>query len=154
MLLVYSFFEKLILILYFVSSFPCSDEKVLHLNPEQEKDKTHFVDSAVSFGIICLSFSCNGVACGAQRGCLVRVLFLLVLSSHTFTDKVCVCVFFQTGVELELQEKMPFLEWMANNYKSFGMFLGSVLASRLIERGKISSLHLRSHSMMTLTNNW
>ena len=28
--------------------------------------------------------------------------------------------FTDTGVELELLEEMPFLEWMANNYKNFG----------------------------------
>ena len=29
----------------------------------------------------------------------------------------------QTGVELELQESMPLLEWFANNYKNFGATL-------------------------------
>lgn len=29
----------------------------------------------------------------------------------------------QTGVELELQEQMPLLEWFANNYKNFGATL-------------------------------
>lgn len=33
-----------------------------------------------------------------------------------FTDK-------DTGVELELEENMPFLEWLANNYKNFGATL-------------------------------
>merc|ERR1711863_51262 len=33
-----------------------------------------------------------------------------------FTDK-------DTGVELELEESMPFLEWLANNYKNFGSTL-------------------------------
>uniref|UniRef100_A0A336KPT1 Eukaryotic peptide chain release factor subunit 1 n=1 Tax=Culicoides sonorensis TaxID=179676 RepID=A0A336KPT1_CULSO len=47
---------------------------VLHLTPEQEKDKTHF------------------------------------------TDK-------ETGVEMELIESQPLLEWLANNYKSFGATL-------------------------------
>lgn len=52
-----------------------SDEEVVkHLNSEQEKDKTHFLDK-------------------------------------------------ESGVELELVEKMPLLEWMANNYKSFGATL-------------------------------
>jgi hypothetical protein len=27
---------------------------------------------------------------------------------------------FQTGVEMELMEQMPLLEWFANNYKNFG----------------------------------
>ena len=30
---------------------------------------------------------------------------------------------FQTGVELELQESMPLLEWFANNYKNYGATL-------------------------------
>lgn len=50
------------------------EDKVLHLNPEQEKDKTYTVDS-------------------------------------------------ETGVELELVEKQPLLEWLANNYKGFGATL-------------------------------
>ncbi|KAM7427649.1 Electron transfer flavoprotein alpha-subunit [Porites harrisoni] len=50
------------------------EEKILHLNPEQEKDKTYSIDS-------------------------------------------------ETGVELELVEKMPLLEWLANNYKTFGATL-------------------------------
>jgi len=29
----------------------------------------------------------------------------------------------QTGVELELVESIPLLEWLANNYKSFGATL-------------------------------
>merc|ERR1712126_798474 len=33
-----------------------------------------------------------------------------------FTDK-------ETGVELELEDNMPFLEWLANNYKQFGASL-------------------------------
>jgi len=47
---------------------------VLHLTPEQEKDKSHF------------------------------------------TDK-------ESGVEMELVESQPLLEWLANNYKSFGATL-------------------------------
>ncbi|XP_005106613.1 eukaryotic peptide chain release factor subunit 1 [Aplysia californica] len=50
------------------------EEKILHLRPDQEKDKTYF------------------------------------------TDK-------ETGVELELIEQMPLLEWFANNYKNFGATL-------------------------------
>lgn len=50
------------------------EEKVLHLNAEQEKDKTHFIDK-------------------------------------------------DTGVELELVESQPLLEWLANNYKTFGATL-------------------------------
>ena len=29
----------------------------------------------------------------------------------------------ETGVELELLEEMPFLEWMANSYKNYGAAL-------------------------------
>ena len=29
----------------------------------------------------------------------------------------------ETGVELELEDNMPLLEWLANNYKSFGATL-------------------------------
>ncbi|KAH9491523.1 translation termination factor eRF1 [Bulinus truncatus] len=50
------------------------EEKILHLRPDQEKDKTYF------------------------------------------TEK-------ETGVELELIEQMPLLEWFANNYKNFGATL-------------------------------
>jgi len=35
----------------------------------------------------------------------------------------CVCLWTQTGVELELVESLPLLEWLANNYKSFGATL-------------------------------
>lgn len=31
--------------------------------------------------------------------------------------------FFQSGVEMELVESQPLLEWLANNYKSFGATL-------------------------------
>lgn len=50
------------------------EEKILHLNAEQEKDKTHFIDK-------------------------------------------------ETGVELELVESQALLEWLANNYKTFGATL-------------------------------
>ena len=33
------------------------------------------------------------------------------------------CFHFQTGVELELQENAPLLEWFANNYKNYGSTL-------------------------------
>lgn len=32
-------------------------------------------------------------------------------------------IFVQTGVELELVDSMPLLEWLANNYKNFGATL-------------------------------
>jgi len=50
------------------------EDKILLLNPEQEKDRTNFLDK-------------------------------------------------ETNVELEILEKMPLLEWLANNYKSFGAAL-------------------------------
>jgi len=51
-----------------------SQPKILHLTPEQEKDKSHF------------------------------------------TDK-------DSGAEMELMESQPLLEWLANNYKTFGATL-------------------------------
>nr|CAD7449951.1 unnamed protein product [Timema bartmani] len=59
---------------YVLKNHATAEEKILHLTPEQEKDKTHF------------------------------------------TDK-------ESGVELELVECQPLLEWLANNYKSFGATL-------------------------------
>ncbi|CAH2101066.1 unnamed protein product [Euphydryas editha] len=59
---------------YVLKSHATSQESVLHLTPEQEKDKSHFADK-------------------------------------------------DSGVELELVESQPLLEWLANNYKSFGATL-------------------------------
>ncbi|XP_076169499.1 eukaryotic release factor 1 isoform X1 [Ptiloglossa arizonensis] len=59
---------------YVLKNHTNAEEKVLHLTPEQEKDKTHFTDT-------------------------------------------------ESGVELELVECQPLLEWLANNYKSFGATL-------------------------------
>ncbi|CAG5118336.1 unnamed protein product [Candidula unifasciata] len=59
---------------FLLKNHATEDEKILHLRPDQEKDKTYF------------------------------------------TDK-------ETGVELELIEQMPLLEWFANNYKNFGATL-------------------------------
>lgn len=53
---------------------PSGEEKILHLRPDQEKNKSHFTDPA-------------------------------------------------TGAELELVESLALLEWLANNYKSFGAAL-------------------------------
>lgn len=50
------------------------EEKILHLTPEEEKDRTHFTDT-------------------------------------------------ESGVEMEMVESMALLEWLANNYKSFGASL-------------------------------
>ncbi|XP_015838411.1 eukaryotic peptide chain release factor subunit 1 isoform X1 [Tribolium castaneum] len=59
---------------YVLKNHTTGTETVLHLTPEQEKDKSHF------------------------------------------TDK-------DSGVELELVECQPLLEWLANNYKNFGATL-------------------------------
>lgn len=66
--------ENLDIVRYILKNHSVDEERILHLTPEQEKDRTHF------------------------------------------TDK-------ETGVELELVESMPLLEWLANNYKTFGATL-------------------------------
>ncbi|KAJ2939886.1 hypothetical protein O0L34_g6586 [Tuta absoluta] len=71
---------------YVLKLHATGQETVLHLTPEQEKDKSHFTDKEVRKD-----------------------------KAH-FTDK-------ETGVELELVECQPLLEWLANNYKSFGATL-------------------------------
>lgn len=59
---------------YVLKNHSLDEDIVLQLSPEQEKDKTHFVDKV-------------------------------------------------TGVELELVDKCPLLEWLANQYKTFGATL-------------------------------
>lgn len=59
---------------YVLKNHSSDEDIVLQLTPEQEKDKTHFVDK-------------------------------------------------MTGVELELVDKCPLLEWLANEYKTFGATL-------------------------------
>ena len=66
--------ENLDITRFMLRNHATDEEIVKHLNSEQEKDKTHFIDK-------------------------------------------------ETSVELELVEKMPLLEWMANNYKTFGATL-------------------------------
>lgn len=66
--------ENLEITRFTLKNHASGEEKLLHLNPTQEKDNSHFVDS-------------------------------------------------ETGVELELIESLPLLEWLANNYKSFGATL-------------------------------
>jgi peptide chain release factor subunit 1 len=66
--------ENLDIMRYLLKNANTNEEKILHLTPEQEKDKSHFVEK-------------------------------------------------ETGVELELLESMPLLEWLANNYKQFGATL-------------------------------
>ena len=66
--------ENLDITRYVLKNHAAGEVVVLHLSPDQEKDKTYFVDK-------------------------------------------------ETGVELELSDKCPLLEWLANNYKSFGATL-------------------------------
>ncbi|XP_011422618.1 eukaryotic peptide chain release factor subunit 1 [Crassostrea angulata] len=66
--------ENLDVTRYVLKNHATDVENILFLRPEQEKDKTHFIDK-------------------------------------------------DTGVELELSEQMPLLEWFANNYKNFGATL-------------------------------
>lgn len=66
--------ENLDITRYVLKNHQTDDERILYLRPEQEKDKTYFVDK-------------------------------------------------DSGVELELVDQMPLLEWFANNYKNFGATL-------------------------------
>lgn len=68
---------------------------VLHLTPEQEKDKSHFTDKEV------------------RR--MKRLYYLKTVLIETWM--------LQSGVEMELIESQPLLEWLANNYKMFGATL-------------------------------
>nr|XP_045604806.1 eukaryotic peptide chain release factor subunit 1 isoform X2 [Procambarus clarkii] len=83
--------ENLDLVRYVLKNHQSGEETILHLTPEQEKDKTHFTDKAY-----------YGNA---------DVYNTNIHNRH------------QTGVELELVDSMPLLEWLANNYKSFGATL-------------------------------
>jgi len=42
---------------------------------------------------------------------------------QNFSTICCIFYLAQTGVELELIEKLPLLEWLANNYKTFGKYM-------------------------------
>lgn len=66
--------ENLDIMRYKLKNAATNEEKIVHLTPQQEKDKSHFVDK-------------------------------------------------DTGVELELMESLPLLEWLANSYKQFGATL-------------------------------
>ncbi|XP_065916967.1 eukaryotic peptide chain release factor subunit 1-like [Dysidea avara] len=66
--------ENLDITRYILKNHQSDEEVLLYLNPEQEKDKTKFLDK-------------------------------------------------DTGVELELVEKISLLEWLANKYKDFGVTL-------------------------------
>jgi len=55
-----------------------------------------------------------------------KFLHLILLNNLKIFAHVPDCllnVLWQTGVELELVESLPLLEWLANNYKSFGATL-------------------------------
>lgn len=66
--------ENLDTMRYVLKNHSTDEEKILFLRPDQEKDKTHFLDK-------------------------------------------------DTGVEMEMTETCPLLEWFANNYKKFGATL-------------------------------
>lgn len=66
--------ENLDIMRYTLKNPSTNEEKVLHLNAQQERDRSHFLDK-------------------------------------------------DTGVELELIESIPLLEWFANKYKEFGTTL-------------------------------
>ena len=70
------------------------EEKILFLNSEQEKDKTHFMDK-------------------------------------------------ESGVELELEDNTPLLEWLANNYKRFGAALEIITGQK----------HFFTHTITRLLDN-
>ena len=44
----------------------------------------------------------------------------------------------ETGVEMELEENMPLLEWLANNYKTFGAAL-EIITDRSQEGSQVSA---------------
>ncbi|KAH8356763.1 hypothetical protein KR200_007926, partial [Drosophila serrata] len=68
---------------------------VLHLTPEQEKDKSHFTDKEVSY----------------------------ITHQSQYFDYTDEFILLKSGVEMELIESQPLLEWLANNYKMFGATL-------------------------------
>lgn len=73
-------------------------DTVLHLTPEQEKDKSYFTDKEVKY-----------LSHGLMH------MHISFINSVLF--------FIQSGVEMELVESQPLLEWLANNYKSYGATL-------------------------------
>ena len=68
------------------------------MNSEQEKDKTLYTDQVL------LMLSSEFLPINYPR------LFIHLYMSISQ----------ETGVEMELEENMPLLEWLANNYKKFG----------------------------------
>lgn len=54
---------------------------------------------------------------------LITTLFLCILAcTFRSAEPILKCIL-QNGVELELVECQPLLEWLANNYKNFGATL-------------------------------
>ena len=77
---------------------------IKHLTPEQEKDTSHFVDKD------------TGMTQDSQQ---LRAI------PPRLTALPC-----SSGVELEPQEKLSLLEWLANEYKRFGCQLEYVHAAQ------------------------
>ena len=80
------------------------EEKILFLNSEQEKDKTLYTDQVVP-PILSLKIAKH---------------FQFFVHHHLVHCKANMFHIQETGVEMELEENMPLLEWLANNYKKFG----------------------------------
>ena len=67
--------------------------RILHLTSEQERDTRNFIDTEVSLATFNASHSAHWT------------------------------IGLQSGLEMELIDRQPLLEWLANNYKSFGTAL-------------------------------
>jgi len=74
---------------------------IKHLTPEQEKDTSHFVDKDT----------------GMPKD---------VKQNNAMPPRLTPVPRTSTGVELEPQEKLSLLEWLANEYKRFGCQLECV----------------------------
>ena len=83
---------------------------VKHLTPEQEKDTSHFVDKETG-------------------PCCLRMPLLRAVATLTHGDAYPRNRCRAAGVELEPQEKLSLLEWLANEYKRFGCQLECVPAA-------------------------
>lgn len=94
---------------YVLKNHITGEEKILHLTPDQEKDKTHFNDKEVS------PFVLHFLAIMSPLSSV-----LLFNKINNFREFVNVL---QSSAELELVENQPLLEWLANNYKNFGATL-------------------------------
>ena len=45
---------------------------------------------------------------------------MCIIIQYTVKRPAIMFLIQETGVEMELEENMPLLEWLANNYKKFG----------------------------------